>query len=860
MDITKRKTLSQIAFICVLVFVLMVAVLYLYNITGWGNQPDFGFARRTATGPAAVGILTEVGLKAGLQVGDRILKVNGEEFSNNREFNAARRMQPGINNTYLVERSNRQFEVIITNIPLGLKRVFIMSGLPFLAGVCYILIGTLVFLMKPHQRPSWIFFLFSAIFGLYITFLFKSGEMKPYWVNTLHIFLWTFSPAVSIHLGLSVPEGKNLIKQHPSVQLLPYFASILLFLSIRFITSEMIDAPKTLRLMLVIYLVAAILFFIGSCFQSWLTSRSEIVKLRSKMILLGAAIAASVPLLETFVNAVLHIFIVPSFNYYLPFFLAFPFFIGYSIVRHNLFDIDGTIRRTFGYIFVTIGIAIIYTFSIYIPPIFLAGFKFAESTIFPLGFTLVTVFLFNLAHGRIQSFIDQIFYRLEYNYEETVERISEKMRSLLTLDAIGRSILDIARNILFIDKGYVLVLNPKEQVYECLPSSSSFLKLPPHDPFIQKMAEKKKEVTRYDIEEDPLFEKEREACKNSFEQLEATLVMPMIYENHLIGLISLGNKKSGKFYRRLDINLLKTLANQGTLAVENVRLHEARVEVLEHSRKELEQLNRAKTIALDHLSHELITPLSIIKGTIQLMKRRILTQPSPITSEISFEMLEKQLNRLLEIQRETDSIIRSYREFEGKPVFLSSFAERVLNQVKQKAARRELHFHLEGEKDLYVFIPPGILEEILEGLLKNAIENTPDEGMIGVSFEKTDHEVLLKVEDFGVGITEENQKLIFGGLFHTQETDLYSSGRPYDFNAGGKGLDLLRIKVYGEHYGFDLSVKSRRCIFIPTNWDLCPGRISECPHCKSPEDCQSSGGSTFSISFPQPSEKPEQSG
>jgi signal transduction histidine kinase len=334
----------------------------------------------------------------------------------------------------------------------------------------------------------------------------------------------------------------------------------------------------------------------------------------------------------------------------------------------------------------------------------------------------------------------------------------------------------------------------------------------------------------------------------------------MIYEDHLIGLISLGNKKSGKFYRRLDINLLKTLANQGTLAIENARLHEARVEVLEHSRKELERLNRAKTIALDHLSHELITPLSVIKGTIQLMKRRLLDQGSPITSEISFEMLEKQLNRLLEIQRETDSIIRSYQEFEGKPVFLSSFAERVLNQVKQKAAQRELHFHLDGEKDLYVFIPSGILEEILEGLLKNAIENTPDEGMIAVSYEKTDHEVLLKVEDFGVGITEENQKLIFGGLFHTQETDLYSSGKPYDFNAGGKGLDLLRMKVYGEHYGFDLSVKSRRCIFIPTNRDLCPGRISECPHCKGPEDCQSSGGSTFYISFPQPSEKPEQSG
>ncbi|MDI7261898.1 MAG: histidine kinase, partial [Thermodesulfobacteriota bacterium] len=99
-------------------------------------------------------------------------------------------------------------------------------------------------------------------------------------------------------------------------------------------------------------------------------------------------------------------------------------------------------------------------------------------------------------------------------------------------------------------------------------------------------------------------------------------------------------------------------------------------------------------------------------------------------------------------------------------------------------------------------------------------------------------------------ITEENQKFIFDGLFHTQETDLYSSKRPYDFNAGGKGLDLLRIKVYGKRFGFDLSVGSRRCLYLPTDRDLCPGTISACPHCRGVEDCSASGGSTFCVSFP----------
>ena len=49
----------------------------------------------------------------------------------------------------------------------------------------------------------------------------------------------------------------------------------------------------------------------------------------------------------------------------------------------------------------------------------------------------------------------------------------------------------------------------------------------------------------------------------------------------------------------------------------------------------------------------------------------------------------------------------------------------------------------------------------------------------------------LVVHDYGVGITAENQKHIFEGFFVTRDTMAYSSQRPFDFNAGGKGADLL---------------------------------------------------------------------
>ena len=146
-------------------------------------------------------------------------------------------------------------------------------------------------------------------------------------------------------------------------------------------------------------------------------------------------------------------------------------------------------------------------------------------------------------------------------------------------------------------------------------------------------------------------------------------------------------------------------------------------------------------------------------------------------------------------------------------------------------------------------VTPGILKEILEGLLKNAIENTPDEGVIRIVLEQEAQRIRLKFMDFGIGVTKENQRHLFDGLFHTQDTELYGSKKPYDFGAGGKGLDLLRMKVYSKRFGFDISVASQRCLYLPTDRDLCPGRISKCPHCRVREDCFNSGGSTFCLTF-----------
>jgi PAS domain S-box-containing protein len=317
-------------------------------------------------------------------------------------------------------------------------------------------------------------------------------------------------------------------------------------------------------------------------------------------------------------------------------------------------------------------------------------------------------------------------------------------------------------------------------------------------------------------------------------------------------------------------------------------------EVFLQSHRQLEQLNRAKTKAINHISHELRTPLSVIQGITRILRRRLegttfATQTAPM-----FETVEKHLARLFRIQNEGDQILRTSREVEtvgllhqidqvkerlgdlpelpveiaascdkvrewvgGLPpaiesyqlINLEPFLEKSVQKAKQLAVNRRLAVRTEGASFVQVVMAPDVLRGVVDGLIRNAIENTPDGGMVTVTTEERGDHVFLHVTDTGIGITEEDQQYIFDGLFHAKDTELYTSREPYDFGAGGKGLDLLRMKVYAGRFGFGLSVKSTRCSHLLGEGDVCPGEVSRCPFCTTVKDCVESSGTTFTIFF-----------
>jgi signal transduction histidine kinase len=401
-------------------------------------------------------------------------------------------------------------------------------------------------------------------------------------------------------------------------------------------------------------------------------------------------------------------------------------------------------------------------------------------------------------------------------------------------------------------------------------------------------------VNLADAYTDPRFFKQGDIETNY--RTKTLLSMPCYSRSgKILGVIQLTNKKNGLFTKE-DETFLKMFNNHAAVFIEMAQLQRERFNALEKSREELEQLGRAKDKALSHLSHELRTPLSVIQGTIRIIKRKLEADNYSSKYNNSFEIMEKNLNRISVIQQETDKIIRTYQEVDKgllsseldrqwrqlqdvsevpieiklhwdmvkkwltanihgskiseQLVLVSPFMEKILEKTKRYSLHRDIIFQTEYQKDLSMPIIPGVQESVLEGVLKNAIENSPDGGLIRITAAKDEDNILVKIQDYGIGITQDNQNHIFEGFFYTQDTDLYSSKKPYDFGAGGKGLDLMLARIYGQRYGFQLSFESTRCIYIPTDKDICPGKITLCKFCRSNKDCLASGGSTFSISFP----------
>jgi signal transduction histidine kinase len=233
-----------------------------------------------------------------------------------------------------------------------------------------------------------------------------------------------------------------------------------------------------------------------------------------------------------------------------------------------------------------------------------------------------------------------------------------------------------------------------------------------------------------------------------------------------------------------------------------------RTEELQTANQILEQMDRAKIRFIQVSAHELRTPLTLVQGYAQLVEMKSKDIPD-------FEKYAKGIvdgtSRMIDV---VDNLLDASRidsnllDVKPTEVQLPLVVDKVFREFKQPLDERRLLHVVNGVDQLPIIKADGqLLHKAFHHIITNAIKYTPDGGSIMVSGfvigEKgsPSREVEVRVEDTGIGVDPQNQKLVFEKFYQTGDVMLHSSGKT-KFKGGGPGLGLAIARgIIEAHHG-----------------------------------------------------------
>lgn len=236
----------------------------------------------------------------------------------------------------------------------------------------------------------------------------------------------------------------------------------------------------------------------------------------------------------------------------------------------------------------------------------------------------------------------------------------------------------------------------------------------------------------------------------------------------------------------------KRLGLSGTLTdiTERKISEQQAAELLAQSRT-MEALRRF----LGNVSHDLRTPLSVIRTSLYLIRRKL---TDPDTAVRHLDILDAQVAHLarivedvVEISRLEDQII----DFEFIPVYMGNLVRDVLVSYETAASEKGLTLIHETDEGLPVIQADQMwVGRLVHNLVANAVQYTPAQGTITLRTMSREGGVLLQVQDTGIGINPEDMPYIFDRFYRAD------SARPADKGGTGLGLAIVR-KVVDIHAG-----------------------------------------------------------
>jgi signal transduction histidine kinase/CheY-like chemotaxis protein len=320
-------------------------------------------------------------------------------------------------------------------------------------------------------------------------------------------------------------------------------------------------------------------------------------------------------------------------------------------------------------------------------------------------------------------------------------------------------------------------------------------------------------------------------------RLKYLLLVPVIYNNKIISILELGSLEKPsddvkEYLQKIKDQLAIGLTNASALMqLENfvnelkklneeyqkqnvqitkqndtlVELHNeltTQAKELEFQKLKAEESTKLKSQFLASMSHELRTPMNSILGLTELiLEKTDLNEKNQERLEVvlnSGRRLMALINDILDLSK----IEAGKMDLREEEVLLEELISEVSNSVFPLIKNKSVEFEVEKVTNTGILLSTdrGKVVQVLINLLGNAIKFT-DKGVVKLRIYDSDNRISFDVSDTGIGISEEDQAVIFQEFRQADG----STSRKY----GGTGLGLSICKKIADLMGGDLTVKSK---------------------------------------------------
>jgi signal transduction histidine kinase len=506
----------------------------------------------------------------------------------------------------------------------------------------------------------------------------------------------------------------------------------------------------------------------------------------------------------------------------------FPVAVGYGMVRRQLFDFRIAAKSSAAYGAATLAITGVFAFMITFADELVARYGVNVRSV-QVVLLFLAILAFNPLRERMQGLVDNFFDRDRSRYREAVREISEAMVSMLSMEEIGDRILAALTDAMGVSRAIVLLFDETDRVLRASAWRGDWdqddigAEISSDHPIWKHLWMRREELARSDFDEEPDSEK-REDCWDIYDTLEVELLVPILFGVDLLGVIAVGRKLSGERLAGDDRQLLRTLANQSSIAIENAKafdeiakLNESlevrvdeRTRELQETQNQLMQSEKLKSLGqlVAGVAHELNNPIGFVHANLQLLdefiEKLIAAQEKGEDATRYRDAITKLLARSREGTERVKQIVQDLRTF-SRTDQADLQSANLIEEIDRTLALMEPRFKgvvevvREYEELPDVTCYPGQLNQVFLNLLMNACDVLEDAngGRITIRTQPTEGGVRLEFEDSGPGIPPEVQTRIFDPFFTTKEV-----GR-------GTGLGLSLSHGIIERHGGRIQVVSK---------------------------------------------------